>query len=69
MTTSEHRDLLLEGLRQGMIERIAQIFQNLAQAGEPEAAHRFRNGVERSIVAYAEAQRIIENCTLESMGD
>jgi hypothetical protein len=46
---------LRQGLRQGSLARVAQIFSTVTLAGEPEAAKRFIAGITSSVEAYEKA--------------
>jgi hypothetical protein len=59
---SEHRALLLEGLRQGMIAQIIHLFEvraSAASGGGTDADARFDKGLANCLQAYEAAYKII----------
>jgi len=51
---------IMAGLEQGLVNRIAKIFDNLSSAGESDREQRFRTGLDHAITAFERACEIVE---------
>ena len=66
---TEQREVLLEGLRHGMMTRVAHLFEVLSSATSgSEADVRFRKGVMNCLEAYDRACKIAIECSSD-VGD
>jgi len=57
---SETRDIVHEGLKKGLTERIAKIYDVLSSAGEQDKLKRFQTGLDTAIKAYEKASEFID---------
>jgi hypothetical protein len=55
LNTPNTRRILLEGLRQGLQGRVAQVWSTVTTGGEPDPAPRFIKGITNSVKAYEQA--------------
>ena len=59
------REVLLEGLRQGLQARVAQLWSNVTLQGEPTPGPRFAEGITKAIENYEKAWKYINDVTEE----
>jgi len=55
------RELVLDGLRQALQGRIAQVWANVTLAGEPDPGPRFIEGFNTAVKAYEKAWHYIDS--------
>jgi len=56
----ETRDIILEGLHDGLKSRIAKIFDVLSTAGESDRLQRFKTGLDNAVKAYEHACEFVD---------
>jgi hypothetical protein len=54
------QEILLEGLRQALQARVANVWSNVTLAGEPDSGARFKEGIEKSVRLYEQAWRAVK---------
>jgi hypothetical protein len=58
--TDDTREVMLEGLRQALSAKVANIWTNVTLAGEPNPERRFKEGVTKAAVFYRQAVKAIK---------
>jgi hypothetical protein len=62
--TDDTREIMLEGLRQALAAKVANIWSNVTLAGEPHPEQRFKEGVTKAAQFYRQAVKAVDEMEL-----